>query len=381
VVDPGGSVTVRLEPAPLLHWELDEGSGTNTTEAVSGETNVAHLVGSVAWTNGIAPGSLQAIALEQAAPDSYIDAGTLRTDGQYVAGTNAGYRVLNNWSIAAWVELPNPQSTLADRSIAGSGVANGPNWWSLFVRGAGHPHTLGFDFTTQRTYSGIGLPLETPVFLAVLADSSATAFGNGNRHRFVMWDGENYHFSDGTEFASIQLNGLNLGAWAGGSSEFHGTLDDVRIHGETLTQDEIDLLTGADTDGDGIPDYLDEDDDNDGESDTYEGYDGTNPKDPDTDDDGANDHEEWIAGTDPLDPASIFAISSFSILGPGTNVLSWPSVEFRIYRIWCSTNLAVSNAWTEIGETNAVIPFMTYTNTFSTNAPSFYRLSVDLQPF
>jgi hypothetical protein len=57
-------------------------------------------------------------------------------------------------------------------------------------------------------------------------------------------------------------------------------------------------------------------------------------------------------------------------------VLSWPSEKFRLYRIWCSTNLTDSNGWTEIGEMNAVIPSMTHTNT-----ASFYRLSVELQPF
>ncbi|WP_342447617.1 thrombospondin type 3 repeat-containing protein, partial [Paenibacillus etheri] len=53
-----------------------------------------------------------------------------------------------------------------------------------------------------------------------------------------------------------------------------------------------------DTDGDGIPDSLDPDDDNDGLSDEQELINGTDPKHPDTDGDGIKDKEDPF----PLDP-------------------------------------------------------------------------------
>ncbi|WP_234530248.1 Ig-like domain-containing protein [Paenibacillus pseudetheri] len=58
-----------------------------------------------------------------------------------------------------------------------------------------------------------------------------------------------------------------------------------------------------DTDGDGIPDSLDPDDDNDGVSDEQELINGTNPKHPDTDHDGINDKDDPFP-TDPTKPGN-----------------------------------------------------------------------------
>lgn len=58
----------------------------------------------------------------------------------------------------------------------------------------------------------------------------------------------------------------------------------------------------ADTDGDGIADCVNPDDDNDGLSDTDEATAGTDPANPDSDGDGLSDGEEVNThGTDPLD--------------------------------------------------------------------------------
>jgi hypothetical protein len=59
-----------------------------------------------------------------------------------------------------------------------------------------------------------------------------------------------------------------------------------------------------DTDGDGVPDSQDSDDDNDGLSDTLEIAIGTNPLNADTDHDGFGDGMEYRAGYDPLSAAS-----------------------------------------------------------------------------
>ncbi|OUN50713.1 hypothetical protein B5G19_04180, partial [Enterococcus cecorum] len=58
------------------------------------------------------------------------------------------------------------------------------------------------------------------------------------------------------------------------------------------------------TDGDAKPNITDEDDGNDGLTDTEEAQKGTDPLNPDTDGDGYSDKEEVDAGTDPLDPNS-----------------------------------------------------------------------------
>ena len=72
-------------------------------------------------------------------------------------------------------------------------------------------------------------------------------------------------------------------------------------------------LPSLDTDGDGLPAWLDDDDDDDGLLDVVEtrtgvfvsGSDtGTNPIDADSDDDGVSDGDEVAAGSDPNDPES-----------------------------------------------------------------------------
>lgn len=57
----------------------------------------------------------------------------------------------------------------------------------------------------------------------------------------------------------------------------------------------------VDTDGDGVPDFLDDNSDNDGLDDSAELEIGTSRTDVDTDGDTFSDHEEVMAGTNPLD--------------------------------------------------------------------------------
>ena len=81
---------------------------------------------------------------------------------------------------------------------------------------------------------------------------------------------------------------------------------------ETLVQD---------SDGDGAPDFVDPDDDNDGMPDSWEilhSLDPLNPDDaqPDLDGDNMSNVDEYIADKDPNNPASFFAIKDVRIMNP-----------------------------------------------------------------
>lgn len=247
----GNSLTATVTSAPVtldadqeLLWLLEEGTGTTTTESISGETTVATLNGPVSWTSAVSPNSAHGIAVDNDSPTpSYIDAGTKKTDDSYVAGSDPGYKVLtNNWTITGWINLNATQNQTGDRIIISSDW-DSSNGWTFYVRDHTIQENLGFDFGAGRTDSGISIPTDQPVFVAILADNSATVFGGGtNKHRFAVWDGSSWQYSDGTEISPIRLQGLELGSFNDGQRQFEGALDEFRIYSKTLDQVELDQL-------------------------------------------------------------------------------------------------------------------------------------------
>lgn len=301
---------IRALP-PVLHWRFDENVGTNATESISGRTNVATLVGPVSHVAGIAAGSTGAISVLESGPVSYVDAGTLALGNAYEKGANSNYMVLGSaWTITAWINLPSSQPLFDDRVIISSDTGGPSTWWLFFLRSNnGKFNELGFDFSSSRQFSGINVPLNTSVFVCVQVNTSGF-FGSTNKYRFVVWDGTSWHSGEGTDHGDIRLQGLEIGSFNTGTREFQGTIDDVRIYSSALVQDDLDRLTMADTDGDGTPDFLDNDDDGDGLPDASEQLGGTNPKNADTDGDSQSDSEEQIAGTSASDSNSFFSIDA-----------------------------------------------------------------------
>jgi len=123
----------------------------------------------------------------------------------------------------------------------------------------------------------------------------------------------------------MDMNRLVIGAEGGGGNSMRGWLDDFAIYGGALSQDQITALVNgaspasldADTDGDGMPDWWEEDNnfnkasaadasqdaDNDGSTNLQEYVRLTDPRNEDTDGDGLKDGVEtgtgvWVGATD-----------------------------------------------------------------------------------
>ncbi|QYJ78035.1 tandem-95 repeat protein [Shewanella acanthi] len=125
-----------------------------------------------------------------------------------------------------------------------------------------------------------------------------------------------FHYDDS------ELNGLteadlllykssdNGTSWAKQSAALNTSLNTLTLSGINSFSTWTAALDSIDTDGDGVPDVIDPDDDNDGLSDTDEVTYGTNPLLTDTDGDGISDGDEIANGSDPLNAPPVIAQSA-----------------------------------------------------------------------
>ncbi|QYJ77938.1 tandem-95 repeat protein [Shewanella acanthi] len=98
--------------------------------------------------------------------------------------------------------------------------------------------------------------------------------------------------------------------WIKQAAAFDDTLNTFTLTGINSFSTWTAALDSIDTDGDGAPDAIDPDDDNDGLSDTDEATYGTNPLLTDTDGDGITDGDEIANGSDPLNAPPVIAQSA-----------------------------------------------------------------------
>jgi hypothetical protein len=140
------------------------------------------------------------------------------------------------------------------------------------------------------------------------------------------------------------------------------TIDDAWEHLYFGSITNSDMTT--DHDGDGIPD-------------AQEYWNGTNPLWADSDGDGLSDWQEFIAGTSGMDAASRLLIRSrLDGLAPGNLILSWDSVQDRLYRVYFSDGLFRN--WTNVYEVLGNGNQKSYTNRWSGAPQGLFRLGVDL---
>jgi hypothetical protein len=146
-----------------------------------------------------------------------------------------------------------------------------------------------------------------------------------------------------------------------------------------------------DTDGDGIVDENDPDDDNDTLTDMSELY-GTNfnpttstdPLSSDSDGDGKVDGFESQEGSNPLDPGSVFQIFRITVSN-GMDIVAWRSQGGRTYEVLRTTNIHELLTGSETAEVVTAVggvgPFLD-TTSVSTNpaGPDRMYYTIKLQP-
>lgn len=239
----------------IVHWKLDEANGDHTTvgyfEQVSGSSTIAReiAVGTdvVEGQTGIAPGGGTSSAFTAAGSETYIDAGSVEDDGgepgEYVSGAaGAPYILGSNFTISAWFNtnsLSGEHIMFSNRFNSNAGILVGTRGGNILM-----------DFGNVRAQYTPSPALETGKnYLIVVRQDPGGDTNLGwvadSNHRISLYDVANevwQHFDGTTQKNGLYLNEMSIGRFTNGGREWDGTIDDVRVYGHTLTQDDLDEL-------------------------------------------------------------------------------------------------------------------------------------------
>ena len=209
------------------YWKLDDGSGTNATDA-SGNSNTLSMTGSPSWTTGnIGPYSLDFSGSGQylsiASPSSALDF----ADGA-------------SFTITGWF---NRDTFAADHTILSSKSAqttsdgyiiwidnNAGNDYLMF-RADENGSTDAYTLTSSTNFSSTGW------------HHFAVSWNESAPNAVLYIDGNAEGSASGTAFASMgdlsNTNPFSIGAETDGGLPFDGKLDDIRIYGYALSADQV----------------------------------------------------------------------------------------------------------------------------------------------
>ena len=238
----------------VLHWTLDETGGAFAAEEVSGAGDVAQVVAPVGL--GAEPLANDCGRSASFTSDAgRIEAGSYSSSLGYQSGAAADPLLLQHeWTITGWAERTGNGGDF----VLLSSDTDGPDWFLLGFRS----QRVFFDFSSVRVVSSQTVPADTRMLIALRADLSGTKLPGGRRHDLRVW--VNGAWQDLTDPArldqwnGIRLQSLEIGTFRDTRPQV-GRIDDLRIHGVALTDEELEQVLGTppDCDGDGVSDDLD----------------------------------------------------------------------------------------------------------------------------
>ncbi|MCG3148484.1 MAG: hypothetical protein PCFJNLEI_01928 [Verrucomicrobiae bacterium] len=290
------------------HWNLNENSGTMTTDATGG--NQGRLINSPVSVVGILSNAYGFNGVNQyVAMDSNI------------SSTNA--LAVTNLTVSVWSYVTNVNqiAALVERRDSTKGYAV---WWQKSYNRVipwlpGIP-AFSISLTDWRTN-------EWHLLTFTYDGAQVRGYVNGQ-----LWRTDVFTNAPGQAAQPFFLGQFN--SYGG---RYQGRLDDVRVYSNALSAGTIAALALVDTDGDGIPDPQElrlgtnpalADTDGDGMPDTWEvayGLDalsanGVNGAAGDYDNDGITNLDEYLAGTDPNNPDTTPPVITYT---PQPNAAGW----------------------------------------------------------
>lgn len=241
---------------------------------------------------------------------------SFRFDGSgnsYVTVPNSASLQSKEVSVAYWVNYDNAQNSIIVAKQ--NDASNDRAWQSSLTSNGGNTQNIQWCWSIQNQSVGC-------VYSPAIPDTQTN--GNWNHVATTYDDTMARLYLNGVEVLSaphatdFEMNTapITIGKYIRGGYHVTGCVDEVRVYNYAISAAEVaqlaDMTDGGlcqpDNDGDGIPDATDEDDDNDGYTDTDEAANGTNPLDetstpPDNDGDGVSDLNDTDDDNDGVEDA------------------------------------------------------------------------------